>query len=55
MVRTNDPLLEGPVAPAEGTFYNTVDQISASDPTTPATTHNLTLTRRARSVGSHTD
>jgi N-sulfoglucosamine sulfohydrolase len=55
MVRTDDPLLEGPVAPAEGTFYNTVDQISASDPTTPATTHNLTLTRRARSVGSHTD
>ncbi|HXW35868.1 MAG TPA: sulfatase [Acidimicrobiales bacterium] len=35
MVRTADPLLDGPVAPAEGTFYNTVDQLSANDPTTP--------------------
>jgi N-sulfoglucosamine sulfohydrolase len=40
MVRTDDPLLQGKVAPAEGTFYNTVDQISASDPTTRATTNN---------------
>jgi N-sulfoglucosamine sulfohydrolase len=48
MVRTDDPLLEGAVAPAEGTFYNTVDQVSPSDPTTPPTTHSLTLTHRAR-------
>lgn len=48
MVRTDDPLLEGEVAPAEGTFYNTVDQVSPSDPTTPPTTHSLTLTHRAR-------
>jgi N-sulfoglucosamine sulfohydrolase len=48
MVRTNDPLLEGAIAPAEGTFYNTVDQVSPSDPTTPPTTHSLTLTHRAR-------
>src|SRR5262249_31055086 len=38
MVRTNDPLLEGPVLPAAGTFYNTTynttDQLSPSDPTT---------------------
>ncbi len=48
MVRTDDPLLEGAVAPAEGTIYNTVDQVSPSDPTTPPTTHSLTLTHRAR-------
>lgn len=47
MVRTDDPLLEGAVAPAEGTFYNTVDQVSPSDPTTPPTTHSRTLTHRA--------
>ncbi|MDQ1412651.1 MAG: N-sulfoglucosamine sulfohydrolase, partial [Acidimicrobiaceae bacterium] len=40
MVRTDDPLLNGPVAPAEGTFYNTVEQVSPSDPTTPPTTHS---------------
>jgi arylsulfatase A-like enzyme len=51
MVRTKDPLLEGPVAPAEGTWYNTVDQISPADPTTPPTPHSLTLTRRARNGG----
>jgi arylsulfatase A-like enzyme len=34
MVRTDDPLLQGAVAPAKGTFYNTVDQVSPSDPTT---------------------
>ncbi len=51
MMRTDDPLLEGPVAAAEGTFYNTVDQISASDPTTPPTTHSLTLSRRVRNGG----
>lgn len=48
MVRTDDPLLDGPVPPAEGTVYNTVDQLSASDPTTPPTTHSTTLTRRPR-------
>jgi N-sulfoglucosamine sulfohydrolase len=48
MVRTEDPLIQGVVAPAEGTFYNTADQISPSDPTTPPTTNSLTLTRRAR-------
>jgi N-sulfoglucosamine sulfohydrolase len=55
MVRTDDPLLEGPVAPAEGTFYNTVDQLSASDPTTPPTTHSLTLTRRVRNGDGQVD
>ncbi len=35
MVRTGDPLLDGPVPPAEGTVANTVDQVSASDPTPP--------------------
>jgi hypothetical protein len=34
MVRTDDPLLRGPVDPAEGTSFNTVDQRSASDATT---------------------
>lgn len=48
MVRTEDPLIHGTVAPAEGTFHNTVDQISPSDPTTPPTTHSLTLKHRAR-------
>ncbi len=36
MKRTDDPLLKGPVPPAAGTVYNTVDQISPSDPTTSA-------------------
>ena len=48
MVRTHDPLLDGPVAPGEGTVYNTVDQTSPNDLTTPRTTHSLTHTRRAR-------
>ena len=30
-------------APAAGTFYNTVDQLSASDPTTASTPDGLTL------------
>jgi N-sulfoglucosamine sulfohydrolase len=34
MVRTDDPLLQGAVPPAKGTFYNTADQVSPSDPTT---------------------
>jgi arylsulfatase A-like enzyme len=33
MVRTDDPLLHGPIAPAEGTVHNAVDQRSPSDPT----------------------
>lgn len=49
MERTHDPLLDGPVPPAEGTVYNTVDQVSANEPTTPPTTFSLTHTRRARS------
>jgi arylsulfatase A-like enzyme len=55
MVRTDDPLLQGAVAPAEGTFYNTVDQVSPSDPTTPPTTHSLTLTHRSRHGASPPD
>jgi arylsulfatase A-like enzyme len=48
MVRTNDPLLLGPVPPGEGTFVNTVEQVSASDPTTPPSTHSSTHSRRTR-------
>ncbi len=36
MVATDDPLLRGPVPPAKGTSFNTVDQVSPSDPTTAA-------------------
>lgn len=36
MSRTEDPLLNGPVPPAKGTMFNTVDQISPNDPTTRA-------------------
>ena len=36
MRETDDPLLDGPVAPAPGTEYNTADQRSPSDPTTRA-------------------
>ncbi len=55
MVRTEDPLLHGPVPPAEGTVVNTVDQISASDPTTPPTAHSLTLSHRSRSIADSED
>jgi arylsulfatase A-like enzyme len=55
MVRTDDPLIQRMVAPAEGTFHNTVDQISPSDPTTPPTTHSATLTHRARNGRQATD
>ncbi len=48
MVSTDDPLLRGPVPPAEGTVHNSVDQLSADEPTTPPTTHSLSHTRRAR-------
>jgi len=51
MARTDDPLLQGPVPPAAGTFYNTVDQRSPSESTTPATARSRTLTRRARAGG----
>ncbi len=37
MIRTADPLLLGPVPPAEGTLFNTVDQISPNDPTSSLT------------------
>lgn len=48
MRRTDDPLLDGPVPPAPGTVYNTVDQLSADEPTTPPTERSLTHTRRIR-------
>lgn len=49
MRETDDPLLDGPVPPAPGTFYNLRDQISAEEPTTPPTEHSNTLTKRPRS------
>jgi N-sulfoglucosamine sulfohydrolase len=36
MEQTDDPLLNGPVAPADGTTFNTVDQISPNEPMTMA-------------------
>jgi arylsulfatase A-like enzyme len=36
MQETGDPLLDGPIAPAPGTEYNTADQRSPSDPTRTA-------------------
>jgi N-sulfoglucosamine sulfohydrolase len=55
MVRTEDPLLDGPVPPAEGTVFNTVDQVSAADPTTPPSDRSLTLPRRPRHVDQTSD
>lgn len=52
MVETEDPLLDGPVPPGEGTIFNTVDQRSASDPTTPPTTRSWTHSRRTRNPAS---
>lgn len=48
MRRTEDPLLDGPVPPAPGTIYNTVDQLSADEATTPPTERSQTHTRRFR-------
>jgi arylsulfatase A-like enzyme len=50
MVQTGDPLIDGPVPPAEGTVLNAVDQVSASDPTTPPTIRSLTLSGRTRNL-----
>ena len=55
MEKTEDPLLHGPVPPAEGTAYNTVDQVSASEPTTPPTARSTTHTRRPRIAASDLD
>jgi N-sulfoglucosamine sulfohydrolase len=55
MVRTEDPLVEGPVPPRPGTFVNTVDQVSASDPTTPPSAHSITHSRRARNGDASPD
>ncbi len=55
MVRTGDPLIHGPVPPREGTFVNTVDQVSASDPTTPPSDRSVTHSRRARNVAETPD
>ena len=52
MVRTEDPLRDGPVPPAPGTAYNTTDQISPDEPTTTATAGWSTSDDvRARRVG----
>jgi N-sulfoglucosamine sulfohydrolase len=55
MVRTGDPLIDGPVHPADGTIHNTVDQVSASDPTTPPSIRSLTHSRRTRNVAETPD
>jgi hypothetical protein len=36
MVETDDPLLHGSVPPADGTFFNSVDQLSPNDTTSVA-------------------
>ncbi|MBJ7353822.1 MAG: sulfatase [Thermoleophilaceae bacterium] len=48
MERTDDPLRNGPVAPAPGAIVNTVDQISADEPTVPRSSHSQTHTHRER-------
>lgn len=48
MQRTDDPLRNGPVLPAPGTVHNSVDQISADEPTEPPTATSKTHTRRER-------
>ena len=52
MTRTDDPLLAGPVASAEGTVFNRVDQRSAGDPTTPPTEHSAGHTHRRRNAAA---
>jgi arylsulfatase A-like enzyme len=49
MERTDDPLRHGPVAAAPGSITNSVDQVSADEPTVPGTTHSTSHTRRERS------
>jgi hypothetical protein len=41
MTSTEDPLLDGPVAPAPGTVYNTTEQVSPDEPTTRARTDRV--------------
>jgi N-sulfoglucosamine sulfohydrolase len=48
MLRTGDPLIDGPVPQGVGTFVNTVDQVSASDPTTPPSRRSTTHSQRPR-------
>jgi N-sulfoglucosamine sulfohydrolase len=48
MVRTGDPLIHGPVPQGEGTYVNTVNQVSASDPTMPPSARSVTHSRRVR-------
>jgi N-sulfoglucosamine sulfohydrolase len=45
MEQTDDPLLNGPVAPADGTTFNTVDQISPSEPMTLSTATRATTSQ----------
>jgi hypothetical protein len=49
MERTDDPLRHGPVPPAPGSIVNSVDQVSADEPTIPESTHSTAHTRRERS------
>jgi arylsulfatase A-like enzyme len=55
MVRTEDPLIDGPVPPQQGPFANTVDQVSASDPMTPPSARSITHSRRARNGDANPD
>lgn len=55
MVRTEDPLMKGPVPQAAGTFVNTVDQVSASDPTIPSSTRSAAHSLRTRNGNARPD
>jgi len=50
MVRTADPLLQGPVPPAEGSFHSTPDEVAPDDPheAVQFTSHTFRHTRRRR-------
>jgi arylsulfatase A-like enzyme len=48
MTESNDPLLEGPIAPAPGTEYNTPEQLSADQPTTRADPLDPPVTRTSK-------